>query len=311
MIERGWFSRAGQSLIRQKWFFILCAMHLLIACATQSTPSPTPSTDAEAWFGKIIIPEANVYSGPGSDHEVVGQLYLNDEVVVLASSDGWYKIAVPSSSSMAEGWVYGELVQREEPTVIAPPTPTPLQTEPPAHTATPTQSITSPTPTSVVQTATPRPSLSPTETATVAPSPTPSKTVTPTQAVIDTPSIKVIRTAPSLLSPAQDSHFRGPDAQVIFGWDWTGDLGPDEYYVITIAFPHYGERWYDTHWVKEKTFQAPRYLYDLVTGERRCKWSIQVIPFTETKADGTKLGEATSPPSEAWEFVWDFPLRYP
>jgi len=135
-----------------------------------------------------------------------------------------------------------------------------------------------PTPTSAPPT--PTPSASPTEKATATPLP-----------------------SPVLLTPQHEQVFgpRGPDQMT---WEWYGTLRSNQFFVVTISYPHEEAIWHDVHWVKETTFTPPEYLRDLITGDRRCEWTVVVMRQTGTASDGMKVGEAVSQTSEPRVFVW-------
>ena len=134
-------------------------------------------------------------------------------------------------------------------------------------------------------------------TATPAPA-TPTPTEEPTSEASPTPL-----PAPVLAAPAHEQAFdgRGPGQLT---WQWAGTLKSDQYFVVTIAYPHESAVWHDVHWVKERTFSPPDYLKDLITNDRRCQWNVTVMRQTGTASDGAKVGEPVSGTSETWAFIW-------
>lgn len=127
---------------------------------------------------------------------------------------------------------------------------------------------------------------------------TPTPTPSPTSEASPTPL-----PAPVLLEPAHEQIFdaRGPAR---LAWEWSGRLAADQYFVVEIAYPHEGAVWHDVHWVKEKSFTPPAYLRDLITGDRRCTWTVTVKRRTGTGADGLPTGEPVSLTSAPRAFVW-------
>lgn len=130
------------------------------------------------------------------------------------------------------------------------------------------------------------------------PAPTPSPTPVPTQ-----PPTPTLLPAPVLLEPADGQTF-GAAGPGTLRWQWAGSLGTEEYFVVTIAYPHNGAVWYDVHWVRETSFQPPAYLRNLITGDRRCTWQVVVMRKTGVDARGWNVGEALSLPSSQRSFVW-------
>lgn len=133
--------------------------------------------------------------------------------------------------------------------------------------------------------------------------PTPAATIIPATATRAPTTAPTLGPAPVPLQPIQDHVFvRGEP--IVLSWKWDGFLEDNTYFVVTIAYPHNQATWYDVHWVKETSFKPPAYLNDLITGSRRCVWTVQVMRLIGTKADGTKEGEPVSQPSIGRAFIW-------
>jgi len=129
---------------------------------------------------------------------------------------------------------------------------------------------------------------------------------TPTVAVTEEPTPAATPTplpAPLLLEPAHEQTFDafGPPRLT---WSWEGTLGQGEYFVVTITYPHDDAIWQDVHWVKENYLEPPAYLRGLITGNRRCNWSVVVMRQTGVAEDGLKTGIAISQASKVRSFVW-------
>ncbi len=180
------------------------------------------------------------------------------------------------------------------PTVTRAPTPTPTQTATPTNTATPTSTATStdtPTSTPTVAAATSTRRFTPTPTAT--------PTVTPTP----TPPFP----APTLAGPDDGAIFVGSQQFVVLQWQPAGPLAADEWYAVRLSWSENGvfaQRGGNN--LKETTWQIPADFFwgkaDQETG-RAYKWYVFVERVTET-ADGKKVGEPLSPPSETRTLYW-------
>ncbi len=187
------------------------------------------------------------------------------------------------------------------PTATASPASTPSRTPIPTASPTATQ-----TPT---WTPSPTPTVTPSTTPSPTPSPTPSMTPAPTR-VMPRPTIPPTSTptplpTPELLSPEDGQAFSAND-EIVLRWDSVGVLPGKRYYVITVAFSHLGETWYDdTPWTKdtEWTLSEHDYLVDL-SDDGRFQWSVQVMWETGLDADGKPTGIAISPSSETWSLIW-------
>ena len=180
------------------------------------------------------------------------------------------------------------------PTVTRAPTPTPTQTATPTNTATPTSTA---TPTAT-------PTSTPTE-AEVTPTRrfTPTPTATPTVTPTPTPPFPV----PALVSPDDGAIFIGRQQLIVLQWEPAGPLAADEWYAVRLSWSENGvfeQRGGNN--LKETTWQIPADFFwgkaDQETG-RAYKWYVFVERVTET-ADGKKVGEPLSPPSETRTLYW-------
>lgn len=119
-----------------------------------------------------------------------------------------------------------------------------------------------------------------------------------------TPTTGVIYPAPVLMSPADGSSHQDSSGPVL-SWSSRGDLSGEEYYRITVDYPHEGKTWREVGWSQHLSWQVPDYLSLLISGPNDCRWSVQVVRVTEKDAAGTPINsEPLSPPSEVWTFVW-------
>lgn len=143
--------------------------------------------------------------------------------------------------------------------------------------------------------------VSPTVTPTALSSPT--ETATPLS-VAATPKSSLIYPAPSPLQPTLGARHVGNPGPVL-AWSSQGDLNGNEYYRIVIDYPHEGQSWQEVGWSQASSWQVPDYLLLLLSGPNDCRWSVQVMQVTARDAAGRPTdGEALSPRSEQWEFVW-------
>lgn len=181
-------------------------------------------------------------------------------------------------------------------TVLPPETTTVATLEPTTPAPGPTSTSLTATPAIDATSATATPSVS-----TASPTDTASPVEEPTTPV---PAANLAYEAPILLEPGANSSYTGPDAVIVLAWEEVSDLATNDYYVVTIPYPHDGGTWHEIQWVKDTRLQVPRYLYDLLSGSRECQWYVTVMRHTGTDADGQKTGHAISEPSETRTFVW-------
>lgn len=158
-------------------------------------------------------------------------------------------------------------------------------------TVTPGLVVTEPVTGTVAPTATPRPSDTPPA---GQPTPLPQPTLPP-QATLS-PTV--------LLGPEDGAAFTGPDAVIVLNWQEARPLAADEYYLVTIPYPHDGGTWQEVQWVQQASFQVPAYLYGLLSEPRECRWYVTLMRQTGTDAEGKKEGVALGEPSETRTFVW-------
>jgi hypothetical protein len=99
------------------------------------------------------------------------------------------------------------------------------------------------------------------------------------------------------LAPPDGQKFPG-DAEIVLSWQSVGQLPANVYYVITVAYSHFEETWYDeTPWTKNTswTLSEHRYLLDL-SDDGQFRWSVQVMR--------QPAGIAVSPMSEVRTLIW-------
>jgi hypothetical protein len=180
-------------------------------------------------------------------------------------------------------------------------TATATATRKPTHTPTPTSTHT--------PTATPSrtPTRTPVPTASRTPTATPTSTTRPT-AVPPTKAPTVTVTpmpAPALLAPPNGQEF-DEQAEIRLSWEPLGPLPPDAYYVVTLAYSHLGETWYDDPpWVRSTSWLLSERSYLLnLSDDGLFNWSLQVMQQTGTDADGKPTGVPLSLMSDVWTLVW-------
>ena len=191
---------------------------------------------------------------------------------------------------------------------VVPPTSTPTTTTLPSPSSTPS-AMPSPTATSThVPTQTPTTAASSTPTA--SPTATPTATATeaasrlPTSVPSQLPTPTPFR-APGLLTPVDGQRFSYND-EVSLAWTSVGILPEDAYYVITLAYPHGNQTWYDeTPWLKETSWRVNEHLYlrDL-SNDGNFAWSVRVMRLTGENDRGQPIGEPLGPASPQRAFYW-------
>jgi len=190
------------------------------------------------------------------------------------------------------------------------PTDSPTPTNEPTATPTVTPSAT--------RTATAQPTEMPEATAT--PEPTATETLAPTATATNTlaptrlpPTWTPVPTAtsfpaPSLISPVDGQSF-AYSAEIILQWSSVGTLPADAFYVITLAYPHDSQTWYDeTPWLKETSWRVSdhNYLPEL-SNDGSFVWSVQVMRRTGQDAQGRPTGQPLGPMSGQRRFIWSRP----
>jgi hypothetical protein len=111
--------------------------------------------------------------------------------------------------------------------------------------------------------------------------------------------------APVLQTPSDGQNFSEGEP-IPLQWQPVGTLGADEFYVVTLAYTHFGETWYDeVPWTKNTQWLASEheYLLDL-SDDGRFVWSVQVVRQTDVDAAGQPSGTAVSPMSDQRTFTW-------
>ena len=193
-------------------------------------------------------------------------------------------------------------------TAVVPPTSSPTMTPSPSPPSTPSAS---PAPTS---TSTQAPSDTPTATAsssgTASPTATSTATGTGTPTRPPTPVPSPLPTStpfppPALIAPADGQHF-SHNADVLLEWSSVGTLPEDAYYVVTLAYPHGNQTWYDeTPWLKETSWQADEHAYlPELSNDGNFTWSVRVMLLTGEDERGRPSGVPLGVPSAQRAFYW-------
>jgi tetratricopeptide (TPR) repeat protein len=211
-----------------------------------------------------------------------------------AGSFFWTPTFTPTSTPTPAATSTATPIPTHTPSVTASVTRAPTETATPTASSIPTSTATS------TQASTSTPTVKPTDTLTPIPSPTrqPTNTAIPTQRPI--PAI-------TLGGPSSDFNFSGPEAKIELAWSQSGRvLGSDEYYVVTIQYPHDNTTWYDYQWTRATQLVTPAYLYDLATGDRFYTWSVMLVRLTQGKAEGDPTGraEVLARSAQTKRFLW-------
>lgn len=175
---------------------------------------------------------------------------------------------------------------RPAPGTVHTPTLTPVSTETTTPTQTATNTKTATATRQVVVTATPSPTATraqATPTAAVRP-------VTPTRSPTPPKPAGTL----TLQSPADGETFTGRNTKIRLVWSPAArPLVPDEYYLVTIFFPHGQETWTDYQWTRELQIILPEYLYDNVTGDRSFRWHVSLVQLNAGVPSGSPTNRTT------------------
>lgn len=206
---------------------------------------------------------------------------------------------IPPTESLAPGNTPFAPASTSSTTPVPTDSPTQTPTFTPTATATPSATLAPETATSIPSSTTPKP------TATQKPSPQPTEpSITPTE----TPAASVQPLpVPALLAPADGEAFTHRD-EIALEWQPLESLPAEVYYVVTLAYSHEGATWFDeVPWTKDTKWVASEHDYLLdYSDDGRFQWSVQVMQKTGTDPEGKPLGEAVSPISPEWSFVWKY-----
>jgi hypothetical protein len=111
--------------------------------------------------------------------------------------------------------------------------------------------------------------------------------------------------APGLAAPADGQVFAHSD-DIVLEWQSVGQLPADAYYVVTLAYSHHGDTWYDeTPWIKNTwwVMSEHRYLLDL-SDDGLFRWSVQIKRQTGVDNQGAPIGLPSSPMSKERTLTW-------
>jgi len=164
----------------------------------------------------------------------------------------------------------------------------------PTPTATPVQTVATP------PTYTPYPTYTPVPTATHTPIPTATHLPIPTAAPSRTPTpTPTLLPPPRLIQPRDGSAINPGD---ILRWEPVKELGPDEYYVLSIKFRHEEAGWSENLSLKETTWTVPNYFGPPHSSSGMYFWSVAIMRRVGIDPSGIPIGEPISKPSEIWSF---------
>jgi capsular exopolysaccharide synthesis family protein len=285
----GWIAAVVVGLV------VLAGLALMMFSGRGSSPAAMPSTASEtsvamaaAWTATVaalptntpvleLMPEETAVAAPAAIIEPT------DTATALPT-------AMPTTEPTATPTLEPTATATAEPTATSPPEPTATPTLEPTATATrePTATAT----------------RVPTRTPTQAPSPAPTSTQpppTPTQPA----ETGNLFPAPTLLAPPDRQDFQ-PNAEIVLTWEPVGELPADAFYVVSVAYIHFGETWFDdVPWSKDTswTLTEHTYLKDLSDNDE-FRWSVQVVRQTGTDAGGKPTGVPLSPKSEERLVIW-------
>jgi hypothetical protein len=108
-----------------------------------------------------------------------------------------------------------------------------------------------------------------------------------------------------LLAPPDRQDFQ-PNAEIVLTWESVGELPADAFYMVSVAYVHLGEIWFDdVPWSKDTSWTLTQhtYLRDLSDNDE-FRWSVQVVRQTGTDDGGKPVGVPLSPKSEERLVIW-------
>jgi LysM repeat protein len=114
--------------------------------------------------------------------------------------------------------------------------------------------------------------------------------------------------APVLIAPDDGAESPARD-EIVLAWQPVPRLPADGYYVITVAYSHQGETWYDeVPWTRDTSWTLSDHGYLLsLSDDGQFTWGVQVMRQTGIGADGSPEGEALSDPSAWRRLIWNLP----
>jgi hypothetical protein len=142
----------------------------------------------------------------------------------------------------------------------------------------------------------PTPELSPTSEGSTRSTPQPTATA------------NVALPAPVLIAPADGADFSA-SSEIDLAWRPVAGLPVDAFYVITVAYAHNGETWYDeVPWTRNTNWTLSEHDYLLeLSDDGWFRWSVQVVRRTGIGADGSPEGVTLGEPSATWRLNWKPP----
>ena len=116
---------------------------------------------------------------------------------------------------------------------------------------------------------------------------------------------------PLLIEPEDGAKLKGKEARPVFSWSSAGELKDDEYYVLTIIYPHKDGDLYpfEQTWTKEISWgggpdqHLEWFLYDgaVLAGSPERRWYVVV----KHKPTDTEVGEWSEERTFTWEKTGD------
>jgi hypothetical protein len=114
--------------------------------------------------------------------------------------------------------------------------------------------------------------------------------------------------APILVAPLQNQLF-SPRDTIALQWQPVGQLAPDEYYEVVVAYSPIeapGQTWYDdTPWTKSTSWNLSDHPYLVnLSSDGVFRWAVRVMRRTGINDQGRPAGIARSPMSEVRTLTW-------
>ncbi len=117
------------------------------------------------------------------------------------------------------------------------------------------------------------------------------------------PQVSYQHLAPQIIGPEDGFKHLGEESLPVLQWHSVGGLSYNEYYEVTVSRAWQGNAQHSTvEWTKETSL-----LFDQfgTSDDGAYRWWITVNRLTNVGPDGSREGEATSPPSEQHFFLWE------
>ena len=85
-----------------------------------------------------------------------------------------------------------------------------------------------------------------------------------------------------------------------------GELPPGAFFIVTVAYTHQGETWYDeVPWTRDTSWILSEHSYlQELSDDSQYQWSVQVVQQTGVDASGQPIGVPLSLASDVRTLLW-------